>query len=354
MLMEPLLGEIGQREQPQEYFAVNVTHIRPWVRGLFPVYLRQHERFVLYTNEGEAYSTSKRDKLLGAGVSTVYIPISKKSAFEEYTRSHLVEFLEDDDIPMQERVDIWYRGSLVVMKEIFEEKLPAPLRRTRFKAIAKLVQDSIAFFSKEGVIKYIVKMLSKGFKEYNHSLGTMVLTLFVLETYKEQGLVTKELCKNVCIGALLHDIGKVRLPNRIIPLEPETLQEEDREAYETHPNLGVGLCVDVPIAVETFHCILFHHELDNGEGFPSKLMDDSIPFYVKVLRVCNYYDELTRTKENRKADTAFNALQRIKNRKILYGEEYVKRLILVLANADMLGNLGGTSSSHVNSFYQGL
>ena len=117
---------------------------------------------------------------------------------------------------------------------------------------------------------------------------------------------------------------------------PETMDPVSLQLYNTHPNLGVGLCVDLPMSVESFHCILFHHEFDNGLGYPSGVTAESIPAYVKVLRICNAYDDLTRTKEWRRAETPFRALERLKNRVNFYHEDYIKRLILILAGAEVL------------------
>ena len=61
------------------------------------------------------------------------------------------------------------------------------------------------------------------------------------------------------IGALLHDIGKTRIPKEILT-KPGPLTPEERAVINTHPVRGLVLCQDVPLSQAAGHCILLHHE----------------------------------------------------------------------------------------------
>ena len=61
------------------------------------------------------------------------------------------------------------------------------------------------------------------------------------------------------VGALLHDIGKTRIPKEILA-KPGPLTPEERTVINTHPTLGLALCQDVSLSRVAGHCILLHHE----------------------------------------------------------------------------------------------
>ncbi len=346
-------GPAHTPEEEARYFPVSPSVILPRFQGEFGIYLRQNNQYVLYTSQGQSLTQKQRSNLLLMGVQAIYIKEREKKDYDEYLWKNLGRLLDDEHISTKQRSAIWYQGSVSLVQNVFEEKLPSPLNKTAYNNILKMVKNSILYFKKEGVIKEIMKLVSKGFKDYQHAVGTMCLTMFLLQTYTKD--VDDELLLRCCIGAMLHDIGKCRLPEPLLSRNPDVLMDEDLQAFQSHPNLGAGLCVELNLNVETFHCILFHHELDSGEGFPSGLSADSIPWYVKVLRLCNVYDNYTRPTPWRRADRPFDALQRIKNRKHFFGEEYIKRLILILGNAEVIESEEGLNSKKkIKNFYDSL
>jgi HD-GYP domain-containing protein (c-di-GMP phosphodiesterase class II) len=135
----------------------------------------------------------------------------------------------------------------------------------------------------------------------------------------------------------LHDIGKTGLPTGLMDRRPDGWTPEEEAQFKSHPAMGVGLLVGLPLPTETLHCILFHHEQEDGKGFPAGLPSAGIPFFVKALTVCNTYDALTRACVWRPAYPPFEALRKMEARKETFDRAMFKRLIMILADADMLG-----------------
>lgn len=315
------------------YMAVSPLLLRPCRHGRFAVYLHQEGAHVLYTNKGTAYTDDHRTKLDDMGVETVYISSAQIKDYEAYLRDNLAEILQDETIPIHVRSRAWYQASLALVRNVFKEKLPPSVFRTRFTHLQKLVKDSVDFFDTPGSIKTVTSIISKGYKHYNHSVGTMVLNYFVLRSY---GQATDEMLIRSSIGALLHDVGKTDIPQEIQEKKPEQRSSHEQDVYRTHPSKGVGLCIKLPLEVETYNCILFHHERENGKGYPSGLMGDDMPIYVKTLSLCDTYDALTRARPYRPAHTPYEALQRIENRKGGFSRLATKRLILALSSAEVI------------------
>lgn len=317
----------------EEYIAVPPMLIRPWAKGGFAVFLRHEDSYVLYTNKGQAFTNEHRQKLTELKSTAVFVPRKQKGDYEYYLRENLDSILVDSDIPMDVRSEAWRQASFSLVREVFDEKLPKQLKRHKFSQVQKLVDDSLQFFNQVDSLPRIIRLVSKGYKNYTHAIATMVLTSFLLMEHPE---CDEELLIKVGVGAILHDIGKVGLPPALLNKAGHQMSAEERELFRSHPCLGVGLCMQLPLSLETHHCILFHHEKENGVGYPSGIKGDSIPFYLKALSLANAYDQMTRATPWRAAHRPFEAMKRIENRMEQYSPDMFKRLIQVLSAADLM------------------
>lgn len=327
--------ESPQEEKDEQFFPVDIMFLKPWTAGRFPVYVKQGKGvFLLYTAKGQDLSEERRLRLFENGMRFAFIPNLYRKEYEYYLWNNLNDILADESIPATQRSVAWYKGSVSLARSVFEEKLPRPLLFSKFSYIKKMVKETISFFRTSEASRQALRLISRGYRSYNHSMGTMVLTVLALQSYEEKA--TEDLLLKCAIGAMFHDVGKSRLPQGVLDRKPESLIGEELERYKAHPNLGVGLCVNLPLGAESLHCILFHHELDDGSGFPAGLMADSIPFYVKVLRLCDAYDGLTRATPYRSALSPYAALQRLSSLHQLYDKDVIRRLLMVLIEADIV------------------
>ncbi len=314
------------------FFAIHPLMIRNWDKGRFALHLRQGGDYVLYTNKGDAFGQKHRDKLDSMGVRQVFVDATDREAYAVYLLENLRDLLLDEDIPMEQRGQAWFQASLTLTRRVFEEKLPRGTAKRRFGEISDLLRTSVDFFAQSGSLKHVARLVGRGYRLYNHSLGTAVLTLCVAQDYPD---VTKELLHAVAMGALLHDIGKSVVPAELLERDPETLAFGERDRVRAHASAGVGLCADLPLAREAVNCILFHHERMDGTGYPSGLTADALPFYVNVLAMCDAYDNLTRTAPWRPARSPYEALRYIKAHKDAFDLNVLKRLIAVLSGAEI-------------------
>jgi putative nucleotidyltransferase with HDIG domain len=92
-------------------------------------------------------------------------------------------------------------------------------------------------------------------------------------------------------GALLHDIGKIRIPDAILN-KPDRLTDEEFDAVRQHPIHGAHIVEPLPSMREAIPLIRWHHERLDGSGYPDRLRGDSIPLVVCILSICDIYDSL--------------------------------------------------------------
>jgi len=93
-------------------------------------------------------------------------------------------------------------------------------------------------------------------------------------------------------GALLHDAGKMAIPDSILK-KPGPLAPKEWEVIRRHPVLGYGLVRDVKLVPEVGNIILCHHERYDGKGYPKGLVGEKIPLEARIFAVADTLDAVT-------------------------------------------------------------
>jgi putative nucleotidyltransferase with HDIG domain len=111
-------------------------------------------------------------------------------------------------------------------------------------------------------------------------------------------------------GALLHDIGKIGVPDAIL-FKKGALDPRERHLIERHPVVGAHLIERVPCAEHVTPCVLHHHERVDGSGYPHGLRGEDIPLGARIIAVSDAFDAMTTDRPYRLALSAQTAVERI-------------------------------------------
>jgi putative two-component system response regulator len=101
-------------------------------------------------------------------------------------------------------------------------------------------------------------------------------------------------------GGLIHDIGKLAVPEHIL-LKPGPLTPEERKIMEQHTIVGERICAPLRSFRNVLPIIRHHHEKQDGSGYPDGLKGGQIPQTARILQVTDIYDALTTDRPYRKA-----------------------------------------------------
>jgi putative two-component system response regulator len=101
-------------------------------------------------------------------------------------------------------------------------------------------------------------------------------------------------------GGLVHDIGKLAVPERIL-LKPGPLTPEERKIMEQHTIEGERICKPLRSFRHVLPIIRHHHEKQDGSGYPDGLKGEQIPLTARILQITDIYDALTTDRPYRKA-----------------------------------------------------
>lgn len=100
-------------------------------------------------------------------------------------------------------------------------------------------------------------------------------------------------------ACLLHDIGKIGIPNSLLNKEGR-LTEEEYDFVRTHPEIGFDILKDVDFLKTCSHIMLQHHERIDGKGYPQGIKGESIDILARILAVADAYDAMTSVRPYRK------------------------------------------------------
>ncbi|MBO1510237.1 HD-GYP domain-containing protein [Metabacillus bambusae] len=140
---------------------------------------------------------------------------------------------------------------------------------TKVLANALDSRDSYTLHHSENVAKYAVKIAKKK-------------------------KLSKNLCNIIHIGALLHDIGKIGIPEHILT-KPGKLTNDEYHFIKTHPTIGYEIIKHVASFSENgvLDIVLYHHERFDGKGYPKGLKGKQIPLVARIIAVADTFDAMT-------------------------------------------------------------
>jgi putative nucleotidyltransferase with HDIG domain len=129
---------------------------------------------------------------------------------------------------------------------------------------------------------------------YRHSLEVAATARAVGERLGLEGVDLVE----VELSALLHDIGKLRLPPAVLE-KAGPLDEEERRLVQLHPEWGAEIVASVPGLEAVSLLVRLHHERPDGGGYPHGLSADRLPLASRIISACDAYGAMTRGRNYR-------------------------------------------------------
>lgn len=258
-----------------------------------PVYSEQGN---LLLKEGITINKHVLDRLLIHEIDYVYI------------LDTLLEGVEPKSLVNEEKL----QESVKIVKHVFDDVLhnermgvKACISKKDIALVKQVVEELLAELENaENILYTVVDLIGTDAYTYKHSVNVTVLSII---TAKAMGYNQEDI-RNIAMGALLHDIGKVRVESELI-LKPSKLTFDEKTRVEMHPRYGYELLEAVDgLPFTTKQIVLLHHEKLDGSGYPLGLKGIEIPEYVRIVTVCDMYDAMTTDRVYRDKMPIYRAL----------------------------------------------
>ena len=190
---------------------------------------------------------------------------------------------------------------------------------------------------------WVSEMQKKDAYTYSHSLDNCALAIAF---GRHLGLYKEDL-RNLAMGLLLMDVGKVKVSDDILN-KTGTLSPEEFDEMKNHVYYGVNLLRDTPGMNETIiNVVLTHHERFDGSGYPSGLKGKEVPVYGRIAAIIDCYTAMTGNSTYRAAIAPHKALQTIYNWRNKYFQDELVEQFLQCLGVYPTGSLVEMSSGEV-------
>ncbi|WP_066251159.1 HD-GYP domain-containing protein [Neobacillus drentensis] len=177
----------------------------------------------------------------------------------------------------------------------------------RFQSYVKAIKTSFDY-QLVGLVKGVIATLELK-DPYTRGHSERVAS-YALVLAKHCNRFNDEELKSFNFACLLHDIGKINIPDQIL-MKPTSLTNEEYEVIKSHTIVGAEAVSNVVGLSNNIEVIRSHHERWDGKGYPDKLKGNEIPYLARVAAIADAFDAMTSTRSYRSALTVEAAYERI-------------------------------------------
>jgi len=281
-----------------------------------------HDRSQLHTRY-VAYEGSAPALVISTGNTVIEDDLTESRSFHED------DMLLDRGIRCALRVPLTSKGRVIGTLNI-GSRLPGLYKQKEInlfteiaKRIGPAVENALVY---EIVNEKLLQALAQLEENFSATLNALTILLdkrdvgtkghsvrvvrYATAVAEKLGVRGREL-EEIRLGSLLHDIGKIGIPDSIL-FKPGKLEEHEWKVMKTHPVLGADMVSKIEFLAPAIPIVLHHHEWYNGGGYPDGLAGENIPLGARIFSVADAFDAMTSDRPYRKAlsvDCALEALQ---------------------------------------------
>lgn len=292
----------------EKYRPVHTACISPDKFPQVALYMQSGNNLVLYKPAGRQITTTDLQRLARNQVEHLYINAASVREVCDFLEDNITNLLNDDDISGPLKGQLLSQVAMNYVIDIFE--MPDKLsNQNRCRNLVRQLMQYIA--SNENPLEALQSVVSHDFYTFAHSVHVASLSLLV---HAELFGLTPDELEDVGVGGILHDVGMIFVPNGILE-KADILTNFEYNLIKKHAERGYECLRDLGGFSEiTLAAVRYHHERNNGEGYPFQLAGDEIPRTAQVTAICDVFSALTSNRAYKKAmakDEAINLMQSV-------------------------------------------
>ena len=248
------------------------------------------------------YTSKEMESLENESIGDLYI---KQIDYEKYSKDinkYLSTVVNNTEISSLMKSEIMHELACDTMHDL----LSGEITKSKINQVSQSVNITVEFILKDkNAIKSMIEVTTHDYYTYTHSVD---VSTYALAFGNYLGLNEVQL-KALGRGAMLHDLGKKRVPLEILNKKGK-LTEDEFTVMKNHPSLGIDILKEMGEENEiTFAIIEQHHEKLSGQGYPKGLKGDEIHPFAQIVALCDIFNALTTKRSYKKAMSSFDAFK---------------------------------------------
>ena len=298
--------------------SISIEELQP---GMFVVSVLEQTGSVQVKTQGWVKTQTSINKLASAGILRVEVDPDKMLDLSNNKHDITAPDSDIQNAPEQEK-DPWHKSTAIsaeinqAMKLVEEAKslqakafadLKAgnPIDVDAFKEVATSFIDSI--FRNQDALSCIAMIKQKDAYLLEHSIN--VATLITI--FAKHLRLDREIIGQLATGALLHDIGKIKVDDAVLN-KPGKLSDSEFEQMKQHAQFSYEIVTEAGLSKISCEVAGFHHERLDGSGYPQGLSNGEISDYVRMASIVDVFDALTAERVYKKALTPIQAFKMLR------------------------------------------
>lgn len=273
----------------------------------FPIYFSVANQYVLYKPAGSVFNDKDLARLDENKIQTIYITKESETKYASYFGNCVAKIVGDVKIPVEKKSYYLMRNAGYVIRDIFED----PNNPQAFTKSQALVKSFVTFLG-HGMSAFnsLINLSIHDFYTYTHSVGVMTYSIALAS---QLGITAKQTLEDIGLSGLLHDIGKSKVPSKIIN-KPGKLNEEEWEIMKKHPEYSYEIASKYKgLPHASLIAIKQHHENPAGTGYPEGIKGTELHMFSKIVSVADVYSAIATDRAYARGKSCFEALKIMKS-----------------------------------------
>ncbi|WP_415396386.1 HD-GYP domain-containing protein [Sulfurimonas sp. CS5] len=287
-----------------KYLAIDKNIISEGISLKFNIFMLSSDE-EMYCIKENGICFTRDDKVIISSADILYVDEAQHNEYEEFYETFLETQEELKNIKLDKKPSVAYKHASNVLSNLFSN----PEDLGNYESSKEVVNQMLeTILDDDFTIKSIMDITTHDYYTHTHSINVSIYALCLGAYLKMQPETLSALGE----AALLHDLGKSKVDPAIIT-KNGILTDREFHEVKKHSELGYKLGLKLGINNnDVLDGIRYHHEKMDGTGYPSGLKGSDIPFFARIICICDIFDALTSRRTYKEAMTTFEAIKLMK------------------------------------------
>ena len=265
------------------------------------LYINLDGRYTFYYSPESVAWEDARARLASKDIPMFWVPDNQFAAFQEHVVRRIRKIAQDQRIPPRERGRLVYHACYQALQESYSN----PNDHTAFVQAKLTAGETIkAVMEHPEILPGVGLLIGHHYDTFAHSVQVAALTVRLAQ---RMAIETPDGLHRIGLGAMFHDIGKVRVPQGLLN-KAGPLTGAEWQVMQEYPTWGASVLERFQDGEIAWEPALQHHERYNGGGYPNKLHGNEIALSARITKVADVFHALTSRRAYRKALNPYGAL----------------------------------------------